>query len=108
MADSVGSAVGGNKENIILVGGDVGGTSLQESFAKFLKEKKQERKLLRSDGGASAPVTPRSDQYKIELRAKFIAAAKKVYIIKPTLTLLIHYLCICIYIIIVYWHPLPR
>jgi hypothetical protein len=55
---------------VVTVGG---GVSLQEAFAKFREQKKTERRLMKAclaPGG-------RSQEYKDQLRAKFIEQAKK-------------------------------
>lgn len=56
---------------LLIIGGDEG-KSLQDSFSKFLQQKRMERKLMKNNSHA-----PRSEEYKQALREKFIETAKK-------------------------------
>mmetsp|Transcript_21428 Transcript_21428/g.31037 ORF Transcript_21428/g.31037 Transcript_21428/m.31037 type:complete len:826 (-) Transcript_21428:53-2530(-) len=59
-------------DKIVVIGGNEK-TSLQDSFAKFLKEKKQERKLMKQ---CLQHRPDRSEEFKDQLRQKFIDRAK--------------------------------
>lgn len=51
--------------------------SLQDSFRKFMEQKKKERQIQKMCQEASLSGTKRSQAFKDELRAKFIEASKK-------------------------------
>lgn len=51
--------------------------SLQESFAKYLKNKKEERKLIKKLNLNKNNLKERNESYKNELRNKFILQAKQ-------------------------------
>lgn len=63
----------GNLKSEVIVIGDEN-TSLQDSFAKFLKEKKQERRLQKQ---CSQNRPTRSPEFKDRLRTRFLEQAKK-------------------------------
>jgi hypothetical protein len=64
--------IDGNLKSEVIVIGDEN-TSLQDSFAKFLKEKKQERRLQKL---CSQERPSRPQEFKDKLRAKFLERAK--------------------------------
>lgn len=59
----------------IVIGG--GTASLQDSFHKFRKQKVKERKILQKCRDEISECGPRTEEYKAQLRQKFIDQAKK-------------------------------
>ena len=70
--DGVREDIDGRVRNDVIIIGDEN-TSLQDSFAKFLKEKKQQRKLQKL---CALERPPRPQEYKDQLRQKFLEKAK--------------------------------
>jgi cell wall-associated NlpC family hydrolase len=69
----------GDEEIVTVSSSEQPALSLQQSFALFLKNKKEERKLEKQIAAASAlrsRSAPRDEQFKEQLRQKFIAQAK--------------------------------
>ena len=61
----------------IVIGGSNDSTSLQDSFKRFRVQKVKERKILQKCRDEISESGPRSEEYKNQLRQKFIEQAKK-------------------------------